>query len=137
MPDLVRKFLSFLSVSGVGWLIDFGVYTVLTGALLLPVALSNYISSFFAVSFVFAVSTRKTFVCREDGLKLGTKYVIYVVYQLLLVTAVSFLAQWLAGVLSAILPVPEIYAKLAAKVLITPITMIMNFFVLKQITEKW
>ena len=73
----------------------------------------------------------------EGGLSLRVKYVVYVAYQLLLVTAVSFLAQWIADGLPIILPAAQPYAKLAAKVMITPLTMIMNFFVLKQITEKW
>ena len=54
-------------VSGVGWVIDFGIYTLLTGPMSFPVALSNYISSVPAITFVFFVSTRKMFICRPDA----------------------------------------------------------------------
>lgn len=137
MREFLSKFLRFLMVSGVGWLLDFGIFTALTGGLLLPVALSNYLSSLPAITFVFFVSTRKILVCREGGISRRQKYLCYVVYQLLLVTAVSFLAQWLAGALASVMPLWAEWSKLGAKVLITPITMISNFFVLKWIAEKW
>lgn len=137
MGNLISKFFRFIGVSGIGWVIDFVIYTLLTEAAHLPVALSNYISTVPAITLVFFVSTRKLFLCRPDGLSLRTKYLLYVAYQLLLVTAVSFLAQWLAGVLPLLLPFLAPIAKLAAKILITPITMVCNFFVLKYLAEKW
>ena len=136
MRDLFSKFLRFIMVSGVGWVIDFGIYTLLTGPMSFPVALSNYISSVPAITFVFFVSTRKMFICRPDGLSKKTKYFLYVIYQLILVTVVSFAAQWIAESLT-LLPAAAQYTKLAAKVLITPVTMVCNFFVLKLIAEKW
>lgn len=137
MGNLISKFFRFIGVSGIGWVIDFVIYTLLTGVAHLPVALSNYLSSLPAITFVFFVSTRKLFLCRPDGLSLRAKYVLYVVYQFVLVTGVSFLAQWLAVVLPALLPFLSGLAKLAAKILITPITMVCNFFVLKILAEKW
>lgn len=137
MGNLISKFFRFIGVSGIGWVMDFVIYTLLTGAARLPVALSNYLSSLPAITFVFFVSTRKLFLCRPDGLSLRVKYVLYVVYQLLLVTGVSFLAQWLAVVAPLLLPFLSGFAKLAAKILITPITMVCNFFVLKYLAEKW
>lgn len=137
MGNLISKFFRFIGVSGIGWVMDFVIYTLLTGAARLPVALSNYLSSLPAITFVFFVSTRKLFLCRPDGLSLRVKYVLYVVYQLLLVTGVSFLAQWLAVVAPLLFPFLSGFAKLAAKILITPITMVCNFFVLKYLAEKW
>ena len=137
MANLISKFFRFVGISGIGWIIDFVIYTLLTEVAHFPVALSNYISTVPAITLVFFVSTRKLFICRPDGLSLRAKYVLYVVYQLLLVTGVSFLAQWLAGALPLLLPFLSGFAKLAAKILITPITMVCNFFVLKYLAEKW
>lgn len=137
MANLISKFFRFIGISGIGWILDFVIYTLLTSAAHLPVALSNYISTIPAITLVFFVSTRKLFVCRPDGLSLRAKYVLYVVYQLLLVTGVSFLAQWLAVALPLLLPFLSGFAKLAAKILITPVTMVCNFFVLKYLAEKW
>ena len=137
MGNLISKFFRFIGVSGIGWILDFVIYTLLTGVAHLPVALSNYISTVPAITLVFFVSPRKLFLCRPDGLSLRAKYMLYVIYQLLLVTTVSFLAQWMAGFLPLLLPFLSGVAKLAAKVLITPVTMVCNFFVLKYLAEKW
>ena len=137
MTKLLKKFCAFLLCSGIGWLIDFGIYWLLTSQFGFPVTGANYISSIPAITFVFFVSTRKTFLCRPDGLSKAAKYVIYVVYQLLLLTAVSVLAGWLHPILQEALPAFQDYAKLLSKVCITPITMICNFFVLRMIAEKW
>lgn len=142
MRNLFKKLFQFILVSGVGWLIDFGIFTLLTKLAGLAVVPSNYISSLIAVTFVFFVSTWKILSNRSDGHSRRLKYVIYVVYQLVLITVVSFLAQWLHELLlgwnliSSVKFLAE-NTKLLAKVLITPITMICNFFVLRQISERW
>ena len=137
MSKLLKKLGAFLLFSGVGWIIDFGIYSILTGPLGFPVAGANYLSSIPAITFVFFTSTRKTFQCRPEGLPKGMKYLIYVVYQLLLVTAVSFLAQSLDPLLAKAIPMAADYSKLLAKICITPVTMLCNFFVLRLIAEKW
>lgn len=137
MRNLLIKFFGFLGVSGIGWIMDLILYTLLTHLCGLPVAVSNYLSTIPAITFVFFASTRKLFVCRPDGLRKSVKYALHVVYQLLLVTAVSFLAQWLADYLPTLLPALSPFAKLASKILITPVTMVCNFLVLKNLAEKW
>ena len=137
MGNILKKMCAFLLFSGIGWLIDFGLYTFLTGVLSFPVAGANYLSSIPAITFVFFVSTRKTFQCRPDGLSKGKKYLIYVIYQLLLITAVSFLAQWLDSLYGNLLPQLKELSEILAKITITPITMLCNFFVLRLIAEKW
>ena len=137
MSKLLKKLGAFLLFSGVGWIIDFGLYSLLTGPLGFPVGGANYLSSVPAVTFVFLASTRKTFRCRPDGLSKGMKYLLYVVYQLLLLTVVSFLAQGLDPLLAKMLPMVPDYSKLLAKICITPVTMLCNFFVLRLIAEKW
>lgn len=138
MRSFLNKFFRFLLVSGLGWVLDFGIFTLLTqwGGLL--VLWANYLSSLPAVTFVFFVSTRKTFVCRPDGLSLRVKYLLYVLYQAVLISLVSLVGEGLSHLLAhASWDLLAVHAKLAAKVLITPITMLCNFFVLRQITEKW
>ena len=138
MKRLAAKFVQFFLISGLGWILDFSVYTVLTALFSCSVLAANYLSSLPAITFVFFVSTRKTFVCRRDGLSMRGKYVAYVVYQLVLVSLVSFLGQWLFQQLAPLLTMlSPAQCKLLIKVCITPITMICNFFVLRQIAEKW
>ena len=136
MKKLFLQFFGFVGISGVGWLIDFSIYTVLTSCTDIPVAVANMISSFPAISLVFLVSTRKIF---ENGghLPIWTRYVLYLLYQLLLVTVVSIaagkLAPWLAELFGGKLAA---FSKLLAKIIITPVTMTINFLVMKFMTEK-
>ena len=98
-----------------------------------PVAAANYLSSLPAITYVFLVSTRRLLACRTERASRLTKYLVYALYQLALVSAASFAMQALSGALT---PVTQ-YHKLAAKILITPFTMTANFFVLRAIAEKW
>ncbi len=129
----------FVLVSGVGWLLDFGIYTLLTTVWKYPVTIANILSSIPAITFVFILSTRKIFSYKHNGLGMGSKYIIYLVYQAFLVSVVSVLAGCLysklysvfmqAGALKNWLP-------LFVKCLITPITMISNFIFMKVLVEK-
>lgn len=133
MVSLLRKFFRFALISGVGWLIDFSVYTALTRWTAIDVAAANYLSSLPAVTYVFLVSTKRVLSCKTDRVSKLTKYLVYALYQLLLVSAASFAMQALAR---SFLEWTQ-YGKLAAKILVTPFTMTANFFVLRAIAEKW
>jgi len=139
MKKLIFQALKFFSVSGVGWLIDFGVYIALTSFFEFPVMTANFISSMPAITFVFIVSTRKIFK-NSVKIKLRYKYIIYLSYQLVLLLCVSAFGEWLFGVASSssIVKIALIAAnlKLIIKIAITPITMIVNFIVMKMLSEK-
>ena len=50
----MKRFFGFIGISGIGWLMDMAIYSLLTMAAGLPVALANCLSSFAAISFVFS-----------------------------------------------------------------------------------
>ncbi len=136
--SLFRQILEFIGISGLGWLMDFAVYSVLT-ALGVPAGYANFLSALPAVTFVFFFATKKTFVKNERGIPLGLKYALYVAYQLLLLTGVSFLNQKIFDLLRGALTQGTFlyrYSALVSKILITPITMLCNFIVLKRLTER-
>lgn len=127
-----------MGISGLGWCLDFGIYLALTLLLELPVQTANHISTIPAVTLVFFLSTRHTFRQRPGGLPLWLKYILYVVYQLLLVTGVSWLGQQVYDLL-IVLPLPALILdslKILIKIGITPITMLLNYFVLGWLTER-
>ena len=127
-----------MGISGLGWCLDFGIYLALTLLLELPVQAANHISTIPAVTLVFFLSTRHTFRQRPGGLPLWLKYILYVVYQLLLVTGVSWLGQQVYDLL-IVLPLPALILdslKILIKIGITPITMLLNYFVLGWLTER-
>jgi putative flippase GtrA len=131
--------LYFLCISGIGWLIDFGIYFVLTVILKASVGYANIISGLPAITFVFIFSVRVTFKQKESKIGLPAKYIIYIIYQLVLISLVSSFAQFLFNNFSETILACKIgYSnmKIVVKVFITPITMIMNFIVMKNLVEK-
>ena len=136
MPLLLRQAVRFVGLSGVGWLLDMCVYTVLS-LMMKDLVTVNIISSLVGASFVFAFSTR--FVFRDSHrIPLGWKYAIYIVYQLLLIWLISHL---LARVNEGILLLFESgwirrSAALLSKIIVTPVTMTVNFFAMKGVIEK-
>ena len=140
MNKLIRQFISFIAISGVGWLIDFSVYLILIHFFTLSILYANMLSAVPAVTFVFFVSVRKTFIQKQSRIRLGYKYLIYFFYQIILLLCVSWTAQMMFDCfLQSPLADYTILlsnAKILVKLLITPITMTINFFVMKGIVEK-
>ena len=136
LRQLLRQILRFLGLSGIGWLMDFTVYTLLS-LRMENLALVNVFSSLVGASFVFLFSTR--FVFRDSHrIPLGLKYAIYIVYQLLLIFLISKLRAWIAAGIALYAPW-ALLRKLAAvlsKIIVTPITMTVNFLVMKAVIEK-
>lgn len=136
MPGYIKQAFEFFLTSGIGWIIDFTVYGLL-GKVSLNVFLSNLCSSFCGVTFVFIASTRKNFTVKESKVSLKQKYVIYLLYQVLLILVVSLVLKFIYGMLQQIaIPMLAHNAKLGAKILVTPFTMIINFIVMKMLIEK-
>jgi len=127
-------------VSGIGWLIDFSIYFALTTWLDFSVIPANFISTAPAILWVFWFSSRHIFAAKKTGLKLYQKYLIYFAYQMLLVAGISFFAGYLHTrfMASGLTQYELLHAniKMLIKIAITPITMTMNFIVMKSLLEK-
>ena len=135
---LLRQIFEFIGISGLGWLIDFAGYTVFT-AIGVQAGIANFCSALPALTFVFFLATKKTFIEKERGIPLGWKYVLYVLYQFVLLTGVSFLNQALFDLLRGVFAEGTLlnrYCALLTKIMITPITMFCNFIVLKRMAER-
>lgn len=131
--------MSFILISGAGFIIDFTVYCLLTSLYKINVGYANMISAIPAVTYVFFISTRRTFESGKSKLSLSYKYLIYFIYQIFIVTGVSIFAQVLYMNLYEISTEWLLISsnlKLIIKCMITPITMICNFFVMKFLCEK-
>lgn len=137
MKRLLDQAIHFVGISGIGWLLDFTVFNLLN-FVSARVDVNNMISSLIAVCFVFTVSTRKTFVQKENGIPLKHKFVIYVLYQLVLIFAVSYVLFQINGMLIEILKGTAVssFTALMAKIIVTPFTMLCNFIVMKLLIEK-
>lgn len=135
---ILKQIFSFLIVSGTGWLIDFSIYLILTYFAGFNVIVANICSSIPAITLVFLVSNKKIFKNKNSNLKLKTKYMVYFGYQLLLILCISEFGEFLYNTLFDIIEIPLILSnlKLIIKIIITPITMILNFIVMKNLIEK-
>lgn len=132
---LLTQFVKFLFVSGTGWVIDFGLYSILIGIFELQILYSNILSSIPAITFVFIVSTKRIFKENKDGFSIKQKYLIYFVYQMVLILLVSLLGQFLYTIIINN-GINFSFLKIIIKIIITPVTMILNFFVIKYLAEK-
>lgn len=130
-----KQFIKFLLISGTGWIIDFAIYLILTEIFKLKIFYANILSSVPAISFVFFLSTKKIFKKNQKKITINQKYIIYIVYQIILIFLISFLADFLYLFVKN-RKIDFEYLKVTIKILITPITMIVNFFVLKYLAEK-
>ena len=59
MKKLLLQALSFFGISGIGWIIDFTIYTTLTSFFNVHITIANIISSFFYyfLAFYFSFQT--------------------------------------------------------------------------------
>ena len=131
MRKLLKQGIAFVGISGIGWIMDFVIFNLLN-LRSSYVAVNNMISSLVAVCFVFCVSTRKTFVQKDGGIPLKVKFVIYILYQIILILLVS---QLLAIIAAGLYQIGN-FSAMAAKIIVTPVTMCLNFLVMKLLIER-
>lgn len=140
LKKLFLQAIQFFAVSGVGWLLDFSVYIFLTSGMNFNVAYANMVSAIPALTFVFTFSTKKIFNTQNTNISKKKKYATYFLYQMILVCAVSFLGERLYMFIGTSFLSKDCFIisnlKLIVKVFITPITMLLNFCVMKILTEK-
>lgn len=137
MKNLFRQIISFVGISGVGWLLDFALYNLLSYTVL-DVFVANICSSMVAVCLVFFVSTRKIFDNKKEGLNVKLKFAIYIIYQLALIFVASALIKLINNGIITWIQVDIIvtFAPVIGKILVTPFTMTLNFIVMKLLLEK-
>lgn len=140
MKTILEQGLKFAVTSGIGWIIDISIYLLLAQVLGFPVGISNFISAIPAITFVFFVSIQKTFANYDGRISLKTKYSIYFMYQIILLLIVSSLGQlaYNSFMLSTYADIDLLasYIRIIIKLIITPLTMLANFLVMKFLIER-
>jgi putative flippase GtrA len=128
--------MKFIGLSGIGWILDFGTYTGL-GLVWNNLVVNNTISSWVGVTFVFIFATRKVF-NNVSKIPLKWKYVIYLLYQCILIFLISKLLNKINVILVTNIEISFVqqFSAIIAKILVTPLTMFLNFLVMKGIIEK-
>lgn len=131
----MKKEIKFVLVSGLGFLIDFIIYNMLIYFFKLNVDISNIISSFVGVTFVFLTSTKKIFATNTKRIALKDKYLVYVIYEFILILIVSYIMIYLKELLINICFMKK-YTGILVKIGVTPFTLLINYVVMKYLT-KW
>ena len=136
MKNLFIQGIKFIGISGIGWILDFCVFTLM-GFFSANYNLNNIISSWIGVTFVFIFATRKVFK-NNSRLPLRFKYIIYIFYQCILIFFISKLLGIINNIIVLNIGITLIkdLSFIFAKILVTPITMVLNFFVMKGVIEK-
>lgn len=136
LKQLFLQVLKFIGFSGIGWILDFSVYTGL-GFFSSNLDLNNRISSWVGVTFVFIFATRKVFK-NNSRISLKWKYFIYILYQVVLIFLISKLLVQINLFLESNIQIDAInrVSSILSKLLVTPITMVLNFIVMKTVIEK-
>lgn len=92
-------------------------------------------SAAIAVTFVYFVATKKTFINNKGSLQ--KKYILYLLYQVISILLSSLLIGYLSTVISMLTPkVIAIQNEILAKIIVTPITFLSNFIFMKFLIEK-
>lgn len=136
MKKLLTQVIKFFGLSGMGWLLDFTVYTLLS-LTMSNLFISNICSSLVGASFVFIFSTRYVFKTNAH-LPVRAKYLIYILYQIVLIVVMSRILDKINMCILLYFPLDFVkdFSPTLSKVLVTPITMVLNYFIAKGIIEK-
>lgn len=134
---LTKQALGFFGFSGIGWILDFTTYTILS-FWIENLMLVNIISSAVGVTFVFIFSTHKVFIKNNSKVPIWGKYLIYLAYQVGLVYVMSLLLSAINDFIVQTFTWELIQkgSAIISKILVTPITMVVNFIIMKILVEK-
>ncbi len=121
----IMQLVRFGAVSGVGWTLDFLVFSLLVYFGTAP-APANALGATLAVAWVYAASVRRIF--RYRGASLHGTFAAYAIFQVVGIVA----ASWVVGALVEFLGLPP----LLAKVLVTPCTFLTNYLFMVWLTAS-
>ena len=136
----ILAFVGFFGFSGLGWLFDMCVYMLLVSAVSMDLGFANLFGGICGASFAFIMANHYIFFGSKA--RLPRKLAFYVAYQIVLISAASIAVEFVYSGLNygvdIFLPNIQISRELtafAAKCLITPATLIANFFVARSLVE--
>ncbi len=136
----LRQALLFVALSGTGWLLDTTVFMLLSGPGGWPVVAANMVSGSCGTLFVFLASSRGVFSRNEGSMaqKIGALLLFNAAVILASSVVLGLIAAGLAdGAAGLGWAVPPPALRLAAKVLVTPVTLALNFVIVRFLLERF
>ncbi|WP_440113317.1 GtrA family protein [Paenibacillus sp. QZ-Y1] len=129
----MKKLSLFIITSGFGWLLDMAIFFSCVHFFNIPVIISNFFSAGMAVIFVFFLSTKHIF--QNVGAGISLKLVIYISFQLVSIFIFSIIIEWISSFFVYSQSVNGI-RQITAKMIVTPLSLITNFIVMKYLIER-
>ena len=136
----LRQALLFVALSGTGWLLDTAVSLLLSGPGGWPIVAANIVSGSCGTLFVFMASSRGVFSRNEGSMaqKIGALLLFNATVILASSVVLGLIASGLAdGATRLGWPVAPGLVRLAAKVLVTPVTLALNFIIIRFLLERF
>ncbi len=127
-----RTFLPFAAASGLGWLLDMAVFTALVSWTGFSPFVANLVSGCVGMTFAFIVAHERIF--RKNETALTRKIAFYIVYSLAAIIAASAAIGALQPLMLPFLNPAA--AAVAAKIIVTPFTLALNFLVARLTSER-
>ncbi|WP_011296914.1 GtrA family protein [Cupriavidus necator] len=131
LRSLIRLFLGFALLSGVGWLCDMLTFVLLDRVFGVPVFVANMVSSYVGVTFVWFASLKAVF--SQQSSHHSGFLLIYWGFQFCSILLYSQLMHFTANTLHAwpgIAPL-AVGVGILAKIIITPFNLVTNFLFMK------
>lgn len=138
IPHALLLFMRFAGLSGLGWLIDISIFLILVSVFNLDQFKANMVSSCIAALGVFLLSRELIF--RKVSKLLLLRVAIYLAYTLVTIVVASMIISILVPILSPLADnIIGEWALLvisgAAKIIVTPPQLILNFYMSRFISE--
>ena len=127
----LKQFLVFAFFSGIGWLLDFFVFSLMEKVFEFSDFWSNFVSSYVGVSFVWFGSLKAVF--NQESKGNFNFLIIYWVYQLISILFYSMILHTAAQSIEGMLTSTLLHANsgILAKIIITPFNLLTNFLFMK------
>ena len=131
----MKLFITFVLLSGVGWLCDFVTFTLLVKLFNVHSFEANFVSSYAGVTFVWFTSLKRVF--KFSGKGHSTFLLVYWCFQFVSILIYSQLLDMIVHVIPSVFQLAQISQnpEIAAKIIITPFSLLTNFIFMKLLTH--
>jgi putative flippase GtrA len=125
----------FIGIAGLGWLLDTAVFLAFVHALHGSPFAANFLGGLVGASLTFLLARERIFV--EKRGRTWVRLAGYLTYTLGLLIVASAAVHWLAALIHHVYPpLPVPWAALAAKIIVTPCTLALNYCVAKLLNTR-
>ena len=131
----LKTHLHFIGIAGVGWLVDIGMFYLIVSMTQGAAFLANVAGGICGASLTFLLSRKRIFL-QQRG-RTWVRLMTYILYTLGLLIVASAVVHWLAASAHDVHPgYPITSIAVAAKVIVTPFTLALNFVVARFLNTR-